>query len=146
MINKQPHHVDVHVGARVKQRRLLRGLSQEQLGTSLGLTFQQVQKYEKGTNRISSSRLWEIASILGVPISFFYDGLKEKSSGAGFGEQPQDPFVSAASSTEGLKLNRYFTQIMDQQVRHKVLELVKTLAKASQKQLAEQKADENSDK
>ena len=81
-----------------------------------------------------------------MPISFFYDGLKEKGSGPGFAEQPQDPFVSAASSTEGLKLNRYFTQIMDPQVRHKVLELVKTLAKVSQKQLAEQKADEKSDK
>ncbi|PLX35025.1 MAG: transcriptional regulator [Hyphomicrobiales bacterium] len=132
MITKQPHHVDVHVGGRVKQRRLLRGLSQEQLGTSLGLTFQQVQKYEKGTNRISSSRLWEIATILGVPISFFYEGLKEKANAAGFAEQSQDPFVSAASSTEGLKLNRYFIQITDAQVRHKVLELVKTLAKASQ--------------
>ncbi len=136
MINKQPHHVDVHVGGRVKQRRLLRGLSQEQLGTSLGLTFQQVQKYEKGTNRISSSRLWEIATILGVPISFFYDGLKEKANSSGL-EGAQDPFVSAASSTEGLKLNRYFTQIIDPQIRHKVLELVKTLAKASQKTAAE---------
>lgn len=137
MISKQPHHVDVHVGGRVKQRRLLRGLSQEQLGTSLGLTFQQVQKYEKGTNRISSSRLWEIATILGVPISFFYDGLKEKANSSGMAERAQDPFVSAASSTEGLKLNRYFTQITDQQIRHKVLELVKTLAKASQKSEAD---------
>lgn len=132
MINKQPHHVDIHVGGRVKQRRLLRGLSQEQLGTSLGLTFQQVQKYEKGTNRISSSRLWEIATILGVPISFFYDGLKDKANAAGFAEPGQDGFVSTASSTEGLKLNRHFIQITDTQIRHKVLELVKTLAKASQ--------------
>ena len=75
MVKKNPNPVDVHVGRRVRMRRVLIGLSQEKLGEHLDLTFQQVQKYEKGTNRVSASRLYEIAHILGVPVSFFFDDL-----------------------------------------------------------------------
>ena len=75
MVKKNPNPVDVHVGGRVRMRRILIGLSQEKLGEQLGLTFQQVQKYEKGSNRISASRLWQMAKILGVPVSFFFDDI-----------------------------------------------------------------------
>ncbi len=129
MTKKTPHPVDVHVGSRVKFRRVVQGMSQEQLGSTLGLTFQQVQKYEKGTNRISASRLWDIGDALGVKVSFFFEGLRDMDmSAGGFAESGQANFNRQVNSTEGLKLNRYFTQIEDPQVRKKILELVKTLS------------------
>ncbi len=129
MIKKSPHPVDVHVGNRVKQRRVMQGMSQEQLGSNLGLTFQQIQKYEKGANRVSASRLWDIADALGVTTSFFYEGLRRGDAlSGGFAEAGQEHFTSQVNSTEGLKLNRYFTRIEDPQVRRKILDLVKTLS------------------
>jgi transcriptional regulator with XRE-family HTH domain len=76
-MNDGPHPIDVHVGSRVRLRRTLLGLSQTALGDALGLTFRQVQKYERGKNRISASKLWKLSQILDVPVSFFFDGLAE---------------------------------------------------------------------
>jgi transcriptional regulator with XRE-family HTH domain len=125
--------VDTHVGARVRLRRMLLGMSQEKLGESLGLTFQQVQKYEKGVNRIGASRLFELAQILGVPIQFFYDELSHASTDAlpapGFGERPAESYVVDFLSTrEGLELNKAFVRITDAKVRRSVIDLVRSLA------------------
>src|ERR671926_591337 len=103
MATKSPNPVDKHVGGRVRLRRMLIGMSQEKLGEALGITFQQVQKYEKGTNRIGASRLHQIAQVLGVPISFFYEGAPEESAA----NDPHAPVQTAISefmtSREGIE-------------------------------------------
>jgi transcriptional regulator with XRE-family HTH domain len=107
------------------------GMSQEKLGESLGITFQQIQKYEKGTNRVGASRLQNISSILNVPVSFFFeDAPGEQSSGlSGMAEASSSNYVvDFLSSSEGLQLNRAFVKITDPKVRRKVVELVKALA------------------
>jgi len=114
---KPPNPIDVHVGSRVRARRQVLGMSQEKLGNALGLTFQQVQKYEKGTNRVGASRLQHLARILQVSIGHFFEGapgqLKAK------GNAPSSAFVSDfVTSTEGLTLAKAFTQIKDAKVRH----------------------------
>lgn len=107
------------------------GMSQEQLGERLGLTFQQIQKYEKGTNRISASRLWEMSRILDVPIGFFFDGDASAEGavahGGGLADAPQSEFSSGTDS-ERLRLNRYFKQIADPTLRRAVIELTKSIA------------------
>lgn len=132
MTKKSPNPIDVHVGGRVRLRRMYIGMSQEKLGELLGLTFQQVQKYEKGANRIGASRLFQISQILGVPVQFFFDDLPaelESSSATGFSEDDPAEFVmSFVSSSEGLMLNRSFTRIKDPTVRKRILALVKSLA------------------
>ncbi len=132
MIEKKHHPIDVHVGGRVRMRRMLVGMSQERLGEQLGLTFQQVQKYEKGTNRIGASRLFEIASILGVPVSFFYEGLTASANkAAGMAEMAQQGFdTTLMTSADGLQLNRAFFRIKDASVRRKVIDLVKSIAES----------------
>lgn len=112
---------------------MLVGMSQEKLGDSLGLTFQQVQKYEKGANRIGASRLYQIARILGVPIEFFYDGVAADGQGAeGFAEADAGHFeIDMLSTSEGIQLNSAFFSIRDPKVRKKVLELVKALGDAA---------------
>jgi transcriptional regulator with XRE-family HTH domain len=111
-------------------RRLLVGMSQEKLGDQLGVTFQQVQKYEKGTNRIGASRLQRIAEILGVPVSFFFEGGPGGAEAvSGFAEAPASSYVvDFLSTSEGMQLNRAFARIEDPRVRRKVVELVKALA------------------
>ena len=107
------------------------GLSQERLGESLGITFQQIQKYEKGTNRVGASRLQAIASILSTPVSFFFEGAPEEDAEGGVGKVAEDstPYVADfLSSSEGIQLNRAFVKISDPKIRRKVLELVKALA------------------
>ena len=104
---------------------MLIGMSQERLGDLLGLTFQQVQKYEKGVNRIGAGRLFEIARILGVPIDFFYDGVGIPSEGA---IETTPPVMEFVSSGEGLQLSLAFMKIRDPKVRRRVLDLVKSLA------------------
>ena len=104
---------------------MLIGMSQEKLGDLLGLTFQQVQKYEKGVNRIGAGRLFEIARILGVPIDFFYDGVAASTEGVAEAAPPVMEFVS---SGEGLQLSLAFMKIKDPKVRKRVLDLVKSLA------------------
>ena len=100
-------------------------MSQEKLGDLLGLTFQQVQKYEKGVNRIGAGRLYEISRILGVPIDFFYEGV---SPDGGMAESGVAPVMEFVSSGEGLQLSLAFMKIKDPKVRKRVLELVKSLA------------------
>jgi transcriptional regulator with XRE-family HTH domain len=124
-MTKKANPIDGQVGNRVRIRRMLIGMSQEKLGDLLGLTFQQVQKYEKGINRIGAGRLFEIARILDVPIDFFYDGVGATSDGVGEARAPVMEFVS---STEGLQLSLAFMKIRDPKVRKRVLDLVKSLA------------------
>lgn len=123
---KQANPVDTQVGNRVRIRRMLIGMSQEKLGDLLGLTFQQVQKYEKGVNRIGAGRLYEIARILGVPIEFFYEGVSGSSEGVA--ESQGAPVMEFVSSGEGLQLSLAFMKIKDPKVRKRVLDLVKSLA------------------
>ena len=122
---KQANPIDAQVGNRVRIRRMLIGMSQERLGDLLGLTFQQVQKYEKGVNRIGAGRLFEIARILGVPIEFFYDGVAAATDSLAEAAPPVMEFVS---SGEGLQLSLAFMKIKDPKVRKRVLDLVKSLA------------------
>jgi transcriptional regulator with XRE-family HTH domain len=124
-VTKKTNPIDAQVGNRVRIRRMLIGMSQERLGDLLGLTFQQVQKYEKGVNRIGAGRLFEIARILGVPIDFFYDGVGAALENPGEGTPPVMEFVS---SGEGLQLSLAFMKIKDPKVRKRVLDLVKSLA------------------
>lgn len=128
MSRKAPNPIDIHVGARVRMRRVLIGMSQEKLGERLGLTFQQVQKYEKGTNRIGASRLQQISEILGVPPSFFFEGAEPAASGGGFAEASSSAYVvDFLSTVEGLQLNKAFVRIQDPRVRRKIVELVRAL-------------------
>ncbi len=127
-IKKNPDPVDIHVGSRVRLRRTMQGMSQEKLGDSLGVTFQQVQKYEKGANRIGASRLQNIAVVLDTPIAFFFeDAPGEAIEGS---TEPNSPnyVVDFLSSSEGLQLNKAFVKIKNVNVRRKIIELVKTLA------------------
>lgn len=126
MTRKLPNPVDVHVGARVRMRRMLIGMSQEKLGESLGLTFQQVQKYEKGSNRIGASRLYQIGTVLGVPIDFFFEGLER--DGQADGAAPAHFDTELLSSAEGIQLNSAFFAISDPRLRKRILDLVKALA------------------
>jgi len=124
---KQPNPIDVYVGSRIRMRRNILGMSQEKLGEHLGITFQQIQKYEKGTNRVGASRLQAIASILEVPPSFFFDGAPGGQEG--LMEESQSTYmVDFLSSTEGIQLNRAFARIDDPKVRRKVIDLVRALA------------------
>src|SRR4051812_26870737 len=126
---KQANPVDAHVGHRVRLRRMLIGMSQERLGELLGLTFQQVQKYEKGINRIGAGRLFEVSGILGVPISFFYDDVQSGAQAGGFAEGDEPPPVMEfLSSGEGLQLSLAFMRIKDAKVRRRILDLVRSLA------------------
>ena len=124
---KQANPIDAQVGNRVRIRRMLIGMSQEKLGDLLGLTFQQVQKYEKGVNRIGAGRLYEVSRILGVPIDFFYDGVASLESGLAESESPP-PVMEFVSSGEGLQLSLAFMKIKDPKVRRRMLDLVKSLA------------------
>jgi transcriptional regulator with XRE-family HTH domain len=128
---KQANPIDAHVGHRVRLRRMLIGMSQERLGELLGLTFQQVQKYEKGVNRIGAGRLYEIASILGVNIGFFYDDIEEEvAQGAASlgGSREHPPVMEFMSSGEGIQLSVAFMRIKDVKVRRRILELLRSLS------------------
>ncbi len=127
-MTKKANPIDAQVGSRVRIRRMLIGMSQERLGELLGLTFQQVQKYEKGVNRIGAGRLFEVSRILGVPIDFFYEGVSTQGEG-GFSEsEAAPPVMEFVSSGEGLQLSLAFMKIKDPKVRKRVLDLVKSLA------------------
>ena len=133
----KPRPVDVHVGSRVRLRRTMLGLSQEKLGAAINLTFQQVQKYERGTNRIGSSRLFEMSKVLGVPVSFFFDDMPPEVSG----EMPRRPAGMAdargaayepdtLAKRETLELVRAYYRIKNEKVRKRIFELAKACAKA----------------
>src|SRR4029079_23112 len=132
--SRRANPMDVHVGSRVRLRRMLLGMSQEKLGEHLGLTFQQVQKYEKGVNRIGASRLFDLAKVLGVPVQFFYDEAPSvaQSAGAvmtGFAEQTDETYSIAFLGTrEGLELNKAFARVTDPKVRRSIVDLVRALA------------------
>jgi transcriptional regulator with XRE-family HTH domain len=126
---KRPNPIDVHVGSRIRLRRNLLGMSQEKLGEGLGITFQQIQKYEKGTNRVGASRLQAIAAILGVPVSYFFENAPTGDTVvAGLAEESADYVADFMNSAEGLQLNRSFVKITDSRIRKKVIELVKALS------------------
>lgn len=127
---KQPNPIDIHVGSRVRLRRMMLGMSQEKLGESLGITFQQIQKYEKGTNRIGASRLQNIATVLSVPVSFFFeDAPGTPTEAAGFGEsRPAHYIVDFLSSSEGIQLNKAFVRIKDAKLRRRIIDLVRAAA------------------
>jgi transcriptional regulator with XRE-family HTH domain len=131
MVKKSPNPVDRHVGSRVRMRRMMLSLSQEKLGDALGLTFQQVQKYEKGANRIGASRLQQIANILHVPVSFFFEGAPSQSleRPAGMGEAPSPSYVSDFLATsDGLALTKAFVRIKDAKLRRRIVDLVEAIA------------------
>lgn len=130
---KQANPIDVQVGNRVRIRRMLIGMSQERLGDMLGLTFQQVQKYEKGVNRIGAGRLYEVARILNVPVDFFYEGIAD--SGPNAGEAEGASIMAFISSGEGLQLSTAFMKIKDAKVRKRVLDLVKSLAEEEEQKV-----------
>jgi transcriptional regulator with XRE-family HTH domain len=125
---KQANPIDIQVGNRVRIRRMLIGMSQERLGDLLGLTFQQVQKYEKGVNRIGAGRLFEMSRILNVPVDFFYEGVNGAAAQPGSAESEGAPVMEFVSSGEGLQLSLAFMKIKDARVRKRVLDLVKSLA------------------
>lgn len=133
-----PNPIDIHVGGRVRLRRTILGMSQERLGESLGLTFQQVQKYERGTNRIGASRLYDLSRVLDVPISFFYEDMDAEVAGqsprlrAGLSEAPPEPYreTDPMARRETLELVRSYYKVKDPQVRKRILELCKSMAHA----------------
>jgi transcriptional regulator with XRE-family HTH domain len=130
---KVPNPIDAYVGSRVRTRRLMLGMSQERLAEQIGVTFQQVQKYEKGTNRIGASRLQAIAGVLAVPVAFFFQQdnsqpLNTDGLGAINGLEDLSDFLT---SKEGLSLNKAFMKINDPSIRQSVLTLIKSLANAS---------------
>lgn len=131
MAKKAPNPTDKHVGARVRMRRMMLGMSQEKLGDALGLTFQQVQKYEKGANRIGASRLQQIASILQVPVSFFFEGAPSApgSHQDGMAEAPSPAYVSDFLATsDGLALTKAFMNIRSPKLRRRIVDLVEQMA------------------
>jgi transcriptional regulator with XRE-family HTH domain len=132
MAKKAPNPIDKHVGSRVRMRRMMLSMSQEKLGDALGLTFQQVQKYEKGTNRIGASRLQQIANILQVPISFFFEGAPHVGGhhhGGGMGEAPSPAYVSDFLATsDGLSLTKAFMRIKNNKLRRRIVDLVEQIA------------------
>jgi transcriptional regulator with XRE-family HTH domain len=126
---KAPNPVDKHVGSRVRMRRLMVEMSQEKLGEALGLTFQQVQKYEKGTNRIGASRIQQICDILRVPVSFLFEGAPSTALNAESFDPPSPAYVSDFLATsEGLALTRAFTRIADSKLRRSIVDMVEQIA------------------
>lgn len=119
-----PHSVDVHVGKQVKAARHMASVSQEELGAALGITFQQIQKYEKGSNRVSASNLWLMSDFLGVPVTFFFDGLE-------VGSRKQSAEVAMVtdfiSSRDGMNLIRAFSDIKDDNVRKRFIQLLQAM-------------------
>jgi transcriptional regulator with XRE-family HTH domain len=133
----RPNPIDVHVGSRVRLRRNMLGLSQEKLGEAIGLTFQQVQKYERGANRIGASRLLELSRVLGVPVSFFYDDTDPVHAPPvplGFEESPQEGFDSdPLRKRETLELIEAYYDIEDAATRRRLFDLAKALAAANER-------------
>jgi transcriptional regulator with XRE-family HTH domain len=129
MAKKSPNPIDRHVGSRVRMRRMLVGISQEKLGEALGLTFQQVQKYEKGTNRIGASRLQHIGKVLGVTVDFFFEGSPQPDQpGGGFSDVSSTSYqADFLSTSEGVQLMKAFVRIKDGKVRRRLVDLVAAL-------------------
>ena len=127
---RSPNPIDIHVGTRVRLRRQVMKMSQEKLGDQLGVTFQQVQKYERGANRVGASRLWKMSQVMEVPVGFFFDGLGEVDTVTEFAEDDQLPIVyDFINSTDGVNLAKAVSQIKNKAVRRQILELARSLAK-----------------
>ncbi len=127
---KRPNPTDIYVGSRIRMRRKMLGLSQEKLGERLGITFQQIQKYEKGTNRVGASRLQAMSDALEVPVAYFFPEAGPQQSG-GMKEESATYMMEFLSTSEGLDLTRAFTKILNPKVRRKLVELVRALAESS---------------
>ncbi|MCR5874001.1 helix-turn-helix domain-containing protein [Phenylobacterium sp. J426] len=121
-----PNPVDRHVGLRIRMRRKELGMSQERLADSIGLTFQQVQKYERATNRVSASKLWEMAQVLRTNVGYFYEGLGDGNDGGS--QVKSEPFQDFLLSNEGLELAHLFPRIREARVRRKILDLIRAMA------------------
>src|SRR5258708_3787781 len=130
MTKKAPNPIDKHVGSRVRMRRMMLGMSQEKLGNALSLTFQQVQKYEKGSNRIGASRLQQISQILQVPVAFFFEGAPlMPGERAGLSEAPSPAYVTDfLATTDGLTLVKAFMRIRSAKLRRRIVDLVEEMA------------------
>lgn len=130
-VSRSPNPIDVHVGRRVRQRRKAMGVTQERLADDLGLTFQQVQKYERGANRVSASKLYEIAVALQTSTEYFFEGLADPSSlkeGGGDAEPASEKFVNAfLMSSEGLELAELFSRLKSPRLRKRIVELVRSM-------------------
>ena len=130
---KTPDPIDIHVGSRVRLRRTLLGMSQTVLGNSLDLTFQQIQKYERGANRIGSSRLYKLSKILDIPVSFFFEGLEKKTANRKNSRSTQGPYDTEddkMTRRQTLELVRAYYRIADPKVRKNIFEMIKSLAKS----------------
>jgi transcriptional regulator with XRE-family HTH domain len=130
---RKPNPIDVHVGSRVRYRRMIIGMSQEKLGEKMNLTFQQIQKYEKGTNRVGASRLFQLSKILEVPVGYFFEDAFANSgpsqANVGLHEPEQEGYLlDFLNSREGLDLNKAFAKIQDPKVRRRVIDLVRALS------------------
>jgi transcriptional regulator with XRE-family HTH domain len=129
MARRDPNFIDVHVGNRIRVRRQLIGMSQEKLGELLGITFQQVQKYEKGSNRISASRLYYAAKTLGVPVQFFFDDIPGLEAAAGFGEpREEDSVMSSLMNAEGVAVAKAFRDASSSAKRKLIAGIAKLIA------------------
>ena len=137
----KPNPVDIHVGQRIRLRRTLLGMSQEKLGEALGLTFQQVQKYERGANRVGSSRLFQLSRVLDVPVSYFFDEMSAETAARakaavtdpGLAEDPGAGYqADPMTKRETLELVRAYYRITDPKLRRRLFEMTKALATASQ--------------
>jgi transcriptional regulator with XRE-family HTH domain len=131
MAKKAPNPIDKHVGSRVRMRRMMLSMSQEKLGDALGLTFQQVQKYEKGTNRIGASRLQQISNTLQVPVAFFFEGAPDLAGTRPLGgkDAPSPTYVADFLATsDGLALTKAFMRIGDPKLRRRIVDLVEQIA------------------
>jgi transcriptional regulator with XRE-family HTH domain len=126
-IETGPNPVDRHVGLRIRMRRKELGISQERLADAVGLTFQQIQKYERAANRVSASKLWELAQALGANIAYFYEGLAEMDADGGAQRESMQDFLL---TPDGLELAACFPRIASLRLRRKVLELVRALTEA----------------
>lgn len=124
---RHPNPVDLHVGARIRMRRKILGVSQERLAEDLGLTFQQIQKYERGANRVSASKLYEIAKSLQSSVAYFFEGLAD-TTGEGVAEGGEPYVHDFLMTSEGLELAGLFPRITRPKVRRRILELVRSMA------------------
>jgi len=137
----KPNPIDVHVGARVRLRRTLLGMSQEKLGEAIGLTFQQVQKYERGANRVGASRLYDLSRVLDLPVSYFFEELGSEVAsaaqarlGGGVEEAPSPAYdADPLMRRETLELVRAYYRIADPQVRRRLFDLTKAIANAKER-------------
>jgi transcriptional regulator with XRE-family HTH domain len=137
MAKKPLNSIDTHVGSRVRIRRMMLGMTQEKLGDALGISFQQVQKYEKGTNRVSAGRLHHISHVLQVPVPFFFEGAPHvPGQSEGIGVAPSSNYVTDfLASSDGLILTKAFRRIKEPKLRQRIVSLVEEIAGADESPL-----------